>query len=108
MKAFELLDDNSQPLKSFSFATDGPWDFRDFLLPECTRLGIDAPWYLRKSIDLRALFPAFFDCKRMGLHGMLGVLGLKFEGRQHSGIADARNIARIASGLIQRGCKMCV
>ena len=101
-----LIDAEGTPLVPFSFATDGPWDFRDFLLPECERLGIECPFYMKKSIDLRALFPAFFECKRMGLHGMLNVLGLKFEGRQHSGIADARNIARIAVGLLERGCKM--
>ena len=37
------------------------------------------------------------------LSGMLDHLGLVFEGREHSGIDDTRNIARVLSQIIRDG-----
>ena len=37
---------------------------------------------------------------------MVKNLGMKFEGRPHSGIDDARNIARILQKMIQDGCEI--
>ena len=39
---------------------------------------------------------------------MLGVLGMDFVGRPHSGIDDARNIARIAIQLLNDGCDLII
>lgn len=33
--------------------------------------------------------------QKINLKGMLTALGMKFEGREHSGLDDSRNIARI-------------
>ena len=38
------------------------------------------------------------------LSGMLENLGLTFEGREHSGIDDTKNIARVIVQLIKDGC----
>lgn len=35
---------------------------------------------------------------------MLESLGLEFEGREHSGIDDAKNIARVVVQLVKDGC----
>lgn len=40
------------------------------------------------------------------LSTMLENLGLKYEGRPHSGLDDSRNIARIALRMLQDGCQL--
>ena len=35
---------------------------------------------------------------------MLKTLGLRFEGRQHCGLDDTRNIVRVATQMIKDGC----
>lgn len=40
------------------------------------------------------------------LSTMLEKLGLKYEGRPHSGLDDSRNIARIALRMLQDGCQL--
>ena len=40
------------------------------------------------------------------LNEMLEALGMKFEGNEHSGIDDSRNIARILMRMLQDGAKM--
>jgi inhibitor of KinA sporulation pathway (predicted exonuclease) len=51
----------------------------------------------------------FSNCYRVdasgdvSIQGMLNALELDFEGRQHSGIDDARNIARIMQQMIKDG-----
>ena len=37
---------------------------------------------------------------------MLAQLGLAFEGREHSGLDDARNIARVAVRMLRDGCTL--
>ena len=37
---------------------------------------------------------------------MVQNLGMRFEGRPHSGIDDARNIARILQTMVQDGCEI--
>lgn len=37
---------------------------------------------------------------------MVKNLGMRFEGRPHSGIDDARNIARILQKMVQDGCEI--
>ena len=42
--------------------------------------------------------------KPAGMAGMLRALDLELVGRHHSGIDDARNIARIVITLLAKGC----
>jgi 3'-5' exoribonuclease 1 len=100
--ANNLIDENG--IEDFAFVTDGPWDMREFLDKECTRKNIERKSYFDKWVNIRWLFAEFFYCSRGGVNKMLSRLGLKFEGRPHSGIDDARNIARIAVGMMQKGC----
>ncbi len=46
-------------------------------------------------------FAAGFNVRRCGVRKMLQQCGLEFQGREHSGIDDARNIARIAAEMIR-------
>ena len=85
---------------------DGPWDIRKFLQMHMTR-GVTVPRYLRKWVNLRKTFRTFYNVGRTGnLLAMLSSCGLEFEGRAHSGIDDARNIARLFVVMQKQGCVM--
>ena len=53
------------------------------------------PW-----VDIRAFFAEFYGCDRCNIPTMLSRYELTFEGRQHSGLDDARNIAIIANSMV--------
>jgi len=84
---------------SFVLATDGPWDCESFLLPECDRKNLPYPHFASHYVNIRHWYA---NCRDLGngkmhnVNGMLRKCGLKFEGRPHSGLDDAKNIARIA------------
>ncbi|KAJ3236254.1 3'-5' exoribonuclease 1 [Chytriomyces hyalinus] len=89
------------------FITDGPWDIRDFVRNQCVYSDIRRPAYFDTYLDLRRIFTKFYGRKggkRANLNGMLSLLNMEFEGRQHSGIDDTRNIAKIAVCLMEKGC----
>jgi inhibitor of KinA sporulation pathway (predicted exonuclease) len=93
---------NHEPVH-FSFCTDGPWDFRDFLSPECTRKGIAIPSYYYNWVNMRWLFASHYSCSRGNIKKMLAKLQMVFEGREHSGIDDAYNIALICIRMMNDG-----
>ncbi|ESO93073.1 hypothetical protein LOTGIDRAFT_119783, partial [Lottia gigantea] len=88
----------------FAVATDGPWDMRRFLFYQCQMLDMPFPKWAKKWVNLRKLFANFYRRERGNIENMLRHLGLEFEGRQHCGMDDTRNIARIAQRLIKDGC----
>ena len=65
---------------------------------------MEFPSYAKKWINIRTLFSNFYKVKKCNLDGMLEHLGLKFKGRPHSGLDDARNIVTILSQLVTDGC----
>ncbi|KAH3756766.1 exonuclease III protein [Pelomyxa schiedti] len=93
-------------LKAMAFCCDGPWDMNHFLHNECKRKNIDKPLYFNQWVNIRWLFAEFFSTRRTGVTNMLNHLNLSFHGQTHSGLWDARNIARIASKMIESGCNM--
>ena len=121
--------------RSFAFAADGPYDLRYFLDAECTRKRIPKADYFDKWVNVKQLFSDFYKVRvqifpytRFTQHTsgpasksappmqvrpckiaqMLGRQGMRFEGRLHSGIDDARNIARIALRMRRDGCRFYV
>ncbi|KAF9974719.1 hypothetical protein BGZ73_001838 [Actinomortierella ambigua] len=93
----------TNPEYSYCFVTDGPFDIRDFIGKQCLHSGISRPFYFTKAfLDIRTKFRDFFDLNRwLNLEGMLTFLGETFEGRQHSGICDARMVGLITRRLAQ-------
>ncbi|CAF1643017.1 unnamed protein product [Didymodactylos carnosus] len=87
-----------------AFATDGPWDFANFLQMQCRLSSIPYPPWAERWIDIRKEFSEFYPVKRAGINKMLNKLGLDFDGRPHSGIDDSINIARITLELLKDGC----
>ncbi|KAJ3071326.1 3'-5' exoribonuclease 1 [Podochytrium sp. JEL0797] len=107
LRSFErFLTSNQIKHSRMMFITDGPWDIRDFVRNQCLYLNMKPPAYFGTWIDLRRKFTEFYgrkEGKRANLSGMLSLLGMQFEGREHSGIDDTRNIAKIALRLMEEG-----
>ena len=94
-------------IESFTPCTDGPWDFTKFLIPETKRKGLATPAWTLRWLNVRKQFQHMFNLSKwIGVDESLSMLGLTFEGRPHSGIDDARNIARIVKALhLKKGKK---
>lgn len=80
------------------------WDLTFCLDKECKRKQIRKPEVLSSWIDIRAKYREFYKRKPQGLNGALRELGMNFEGREHSGIEDARNTARLVWRMVKDGC----
>ncbi|NXH59896.1 ERI2 exoribonuclease, partial [Rhabdornis inornatus] len=90
--------------KACAFVTWTDWDLGVCLHYECKRKQLRKPDILNSWIDLKATYRAFYNRKPKGLSGALQDLGIVFEGREHSGLDDSRNTARLAWRLICDGC----
>ncbi|NWU84492.1 ERI2 exoribonuclease, partial [Onychorhynchus coronatus] len=90
--------------KACTFVTWTDWDLGVCLQYECKRKQLRKPNILNSWIDLKATYRAFYDRKPKGLNGALQDLGIAFVGREHSGLDDSRNTARLAWRLICDGC----
>ena len=114
-EAMKLLDewlrnyfgDSFDKPDTFTFATDGPWDFRDFYwhhsVKEQRAVSPEKYNYFKRWINIRELHARTFSLPRQkNVTKMLLDLGLVFEGRPHSGIDDASNISRILIGSMKR------
>ncbi len=84
-----------------------------FFQMQCLLSGLPSiPHQFRYWINIRRAFSNLYTWKKSkasewkNLQGMLDALGMEFEGRAHSGIDDARNIARIASRMLKDGCEL--
>jgi len=77
-----------------------------FLYMQCISSDIMYPRWAKRWINIRKVFCNAYHVQRAGVSTMLEILGLAFEGHPHSGIDDARNIARILAQLIADGCNI--
>lgn len=69
------------------------------------------PHDFRHWINVRRIFgnryaPTTNGLNRVNLAGMLTAFDMTFDGREHSGIDDARNIARIVIHMLNDRCLM--
>lgn len=72
----------------------GEYD-RAQLLAECARAGIACP-FQRSYLNVKALYAMRRNgAEPVDLDGALGLMGVGFEGRPHSGADDAYNAARV-------------
>ncbi|XP_051248539.1 3'-5' exoribonuclease 1 [Dicentrarchus labrax] len=92
----------------YAILTDGAWDMSKFLNIQCRISRIRYPQFAKKWINIRKSYGNFYKVPRTQtkLSTMLEKLGLKYEGRPHSGLDDSRNIARIALRMLQDGCQL--
>ncbi|XP_059477591.1 ERI1 exoribonuclease 2-like [Neocloeon triangulifer] len=106
MVAFEgssLSNLNHPKTAFFSIATWTDWDLKLCLNNECSRKSINFPTLLKRWIDLKSAFRQNYGWTPKGLKGALEDLGLTFEGREHSGLNDAINTARLSYRMVCDG-----
>ncbi|XP_011476202.2 ERI1 exoribonuclease 2 [Oryzias latipes] len=92
--------------KLCTFLTWSDWDLGVCLQYECKRKQLHKPDVFNNWIDLRSTYRLWYNRKPKGLNGALQDLGLQFDGREHSGLDDARNTARLAAKMMRDGCVM--
>ncbi|NXF57523.1 ERI2 exoribonuclease, partial [Ciccaba nigrolineata] len=100
----DILSNSTSEAKACTFVTWTDWDLGVCLQYECKRKQLRKPDILNSWIDLKATYRAFYNRKPKGLNGALQDLGIAFAGREHSGLDDSRNTARLAWRLICDGC----
>jgi ERI1 exoribonuclease 2 len=96
-------DERAQP---GTCCTWSDWDLNLCLENECRRKQVRKPDGLDSWVDIRAVYREFYKRRPQGLNGALKELGLNFEGREHSGIQDARNTAKLVWKMVSGGCKL--
>lgn len=74
--------------------THGDWDLAKMLVKDCKRHNIKSPKFYKRYINMKNIAKITLNEKH-SLVQMLDIAKLKFEGHQHSGLDDSRNIARI-------------
>ena len=60
--------------------------------------------YLIKIFSQKWTYQKFYGRKPKGLNGALQETGLDFDGRQHSGICDAKNTAKLLGKMLDDRC----
>ncbi|KAF9562164.1 hypothetical protein CPC08DRAFT_706893 [Agrocybe pediades] len=114
-------------LRRFCWCSDGPWDIRDFFVKQCFISQVEMPsWIQGDVLDVRFAVQHWVNSETgphtkpglskisngvrrpsLNISAQLKILGLPaFEGRQHSGIDDTRNIAKIVTELARRGVRL--
>jgi inhibitor of KinA sporulation pathway (predicted exonuclease)/predicted NAD-dependent protein-ADP-ribosyltransferase YbiA (DUF1768 family) len=89
--------------KTFLFLTCGDWDLKTCLPKQLAYHGDAAEIDFRSWVNIKKAFVKLYGFNPRGMTGMLDHLGMKLEGRHHSGIDDCRNIARICARMIKDG-----
>jgi len=93
-------------LNTATCCTWSDWDLSICLEFECKRKQIKKLACLGSWVDIRAVYRSFYNRRPQGLNGALKELGLSFQGREHSGIEDARNTAMLVWKMVQGGCDL--
>ena len=96
---------NEEQLNTFTFITCGDWDLNYMLPNQCATSQIELPTYFLQWANVKQSFALSNNGNfPRSLSQMLSELGLSFEGRQHSGIDDVKNIVKIVKKLAKERC----
>ena len=91
-------------IKNCAVVTWTNWDLQLCLENECRRKNLTMPNCFKSWIDLKLVYKKFYKRQPQGLNGALKEMGLKFEGREHSGLCDAQNTGKLLAKMINDGC----
>lgn len=80
-----------------------PWDMGRFVQLQFQHLNRAIPHDLRYWINFRKTFCQVKHMQKVSLKQMLTHVDLEFVGREHSGLDDARNLARIVLKMMKTG-----
>lgn len=84
-------------------ATWSDWDLGKCLKHECWRKSLKFPTIFSNWIDVRAVYRKHYFRKSKTIIEVVKEVGLKFQGRLHSGLDDSRNIANLIGHMIGDG-----
>ncbi|XP_037945030.1 ERI1 exoribonuclease 2-like isoform X2 [Teleopsis dalmanni] len=98
----------SKQSKSCALVTWTDWDFGICLAKECARKGLKKPSFFNQWIDIRAVYREWYNYRPMNFADALQHVGLTFEGREHSGIDDAKNLAALTHKMVTDGAKLSI
>lgn len=84
---------------NFVWVTCGNWDLGTALPNQASHSGIKVNSMFREWTNVKDVFKALVGHRAGGMPEMLSSLNLTLQGRHHSGIDDARNIARCVKAL---------
>lgn len=95
---------NIAPTDKVTIATHGDWDLKIMLPMDLKNISYEPDEIYTRYVNIKDIFHILEPKKKgMGMIKMLGHLGLKPNGRHHSGIDDCHNIGRIFSQLVDKG-----
>lgn len=94
---------NSDGTYSVLFVTHGDWDLQTALPKQCKYSHIRIPGYLKKWCNVKIVFKEIYGKKGRDMVSIMKEMNLPLIGRHHSGIDDAKNIARIVKKLHHMG-----
>ncbi len=100
---YQWLTSNVPEKSEIYIITCGAWDLKTMLPKEVKNKKLPYPQVYKRYINIKAEFEYFYKKKAGGMGGMLNFLGLRLEGRHHSGIDDTKNIAKILLKIISDG-----
>jgi ERI1 exoribonuclease 3 len=88
--------------------TCGDWDLGSLLKRQCAQHDLPVPAWARRWANLKSVYARTVSgaTDRVGLAEMASQLGVRMVGRLHSGIDDARNIARVLRRLLDLGASV--
>eukprot|EP01026_Neomeris_dumetosa_P064881 TRINITY_DN62053_c0_g1_i3.p1 TRINITY_DN62053_c0_g1~~TRINITY_DN62053_c0_g1_i3.p1 ORF type:complete len:352 (-),score=34.49 TRINITY_DN62053_c0_g1_i3:123-1148(-) len=86
----------------FAFVTWSDWDFKVQLHQECNWREIEKPQYFNQWVDLRKEYRRHYG-QSYSLPISVKSAGLEWDGHHHSGLADAKNTARLLIKMCQEG-----
>jgi hypothetical protein len=77
-----------------------------FLHAQCLHSKIPFPRWGMKWVNIRKAYRNYYSFRKATLKSMLENLGMTFEGHQHSGIDDTKNISRVVLRMLEDGCDL--
>jgi len=105
LQHFNWLKENA-PLKNVMMLTCGNWDLQTMLPNDAKNINFNLHQIYKSFVNLKYVFEYITNTKSNSTIQMLKHLGLKMEGRLHSGIDDCNNYARIFIKLIEKGLQI--
>jgi inhibitor of KinA sporulation pathway (predicted exonuclease) len=88
--------------------TCGDWDLANLLPRQCAQHRLEVPAWADRWVNLKKLFASNFPnaSDRATLPEIASALGVELTGRLHSGIDDARNMARVLRAMLARNVEV--
>lgn len=111
---FIRIVDDSLRVEGSKVLTDGIWDVKKFIAIEFAKY---AEWtddlrmmtsLFSEWIDIRKVFHTNYDYDswNISIESMLHFFGFQFDGRQHCGLDDARNLSRVVLRILNDNIKI--